>query len=75
MVTLVLVAIFSSFSKQAVTGEVLLRCSYKGLRTPRPLGTGTRGLSALPSFDAQDEDDPENAVPVLHWLQVTMGPC
>lgn len=58
---------------QAVTGEVLVRCTFKGARTPKPVSTpaGPRGIiPALHSYDAEGELEPLPAAPVLHWLQV-----
>lgn len=58
--------------RKAVTGEVLIRCTFKGARTPKPVSTpaGQRSIiPALHSYDGEGEADPLPAAPVLHWLQ------
>ena len=62
-----------------MTGEVLIRCTYKGARTAKPRSAG--GLGAVASsyhhsgagvFPASEEmeDGDLEPLPVLHWLQV-----
>lgn len=58
--------------RQAVAGEVLIHCTYKGERTPRHAVMGARGMSLSASFEAESVDDQTHQLPALHWLQVRL---
>eukprot|EP00752_Nemacystus_decipiens_P001854 g1787.t1 len=64
--------------RRSVVGEVLIRCTYKGLRTTKPRSVGGvggvassyhhSGAGVFPASDEMGEEDSE-PLPILHWLQ------
>ncbi|CAN0274635.1 unnamed protein product [Pylaiella littoralis] len=58
--------------RRSVTGEVLIRCTYKGVKRPRLASAGSSyhlsGAGAFPASEEIEEDD-LGPLPVLHWLQ------
>eukprot|EP00903_Cladosiphon_okamuranus_P008065 g7779.t1 len=61
--------------RRSVTGEILIRCTYKGARTAKPRSAGGVGAAASSYhhsgagvFSASEEME-DGDLPILHWLQ------